>query len=87
MKKLLQAHGPKEKLANLGMAILEFADLTDGINIFAEECYILEGESAIILRDDDVFKRIEHVIDDNYKFPSVNRVVDDALGLIFKRRD
>ena len=34
MKRLLQAHVPKEKLANLGMAILEFADLTDGINIF-----------------------------------------------------
>ena len=42
----------------MGMAILEFAALTDGINIFAGTCYISEGESSIILRADKVVKRI-----------------------------
>ena len=32
-KKLLQAYVPEGKSANMGMAILEFSDLTDGINI------------------------------------------------------
>ena len=47
----------------------------------------MKGESAIILRSDEVFKRLEHVIYNNYELPSVNRVVDDALCLILKRRD
>ena len=34
-KKLLQANGPKEKSANLGMPILKFAAIIDGINIVA----------------------------------------------------
>ena len=79
-KKLLQAYDPKEKSANMGLAILEFATLTDGINIFADMCYILEGDSAIILRAGEVFKR-------RCKWPSVNSVVNDALGLILKRHD
>ena len=72
---------------NLGMVILWFADITDGIKVFAEMCYILEEGSALILRSDEVFKRLEHVIDDNYEWSSVKRVVDDALALILKRRD
>ena len=51
----------------MGMVILEFAALTGGIKCFAETCYILKGESAIILRAGEVFKKIEHVIDNNYK--------------------
>ena len=50
-------------------------------------CYILEGDSAIILRADEVFKILEHVIDNNYEWPPVNTVVYDDLGLICKRRD
>ena len=49
------------------MAILEFAAITDGMKYFAETCYILEGHSAIILITDEAFKRLEHVIDDNYE--------------------
>ena len=69
------------------MVILAFAAFTDGINIFAQTCYILEGESAIILRPDEIFKRLEHVIDGNYEWPSLNRVADNALGLNLRRRD
>ena len=69
------------------MAILEFAAITDGMKFFAETCYILEGGSEIIIRDYKVFKKLEHVIDNNYECPSVNRVVGDSLGLIIKRRD
>ena len=50
-------------------------------------CKILEERSEIILRSDEVFKRLEHVIDDNYEWSSVKRVVYDSLGLILKRRD
>ena len=44
-KKLLQAYGPEEKLANLGMLILEFAALTDGINIFQKMPHFGRGLS------------------------------------------
>ena len=83
---MLQAYVPEEKSANLGLEILEFSDLTDGIKIFVETCYILEGDSAIILIANEVFKRLEHVIYKNYKWASVNRVVDDYIGLIINRR-
>ena len=69
------------------MVILAFAALTDGIKIFAQLCYILEGEPAIILRSDEIFKRLEHVIDGNYKWPSLNRFADNALCLNLKRCD
>ena len=87
MKHLLQAYGHEGKSASLGMVILEFAGLTDSINIFTKTCFILEGDSEIILRADELFKRLEHVIYDNYEWPSVNRVIDYALGLILKIRD
>ena len=85
-KTLLQAYVPKEKSANLGMSILEFAVLTDGINIFPETCYILEGDSTTVLISVVFFNRLEHVIYDDYKHTSVNIVVDDSSGLIIKRR-
>ena len=85
--KSLQAYEPEEKWANLGMVILAFAALTDGIKIFAQLWYILEGEPAIILRSDEIFKRLEHVIDGNYKWPSLNRFADNALCLNLKRCD
>ena len=85
--KLLQAYDPKEKSYNLCLVILEFAALTDGINIVADMCYILEGVSAIILRSDEVLKRLEHVIEENYKWSLINRFFDDNLGQILKRRD
>ena len=69
------------------MTIMEFEVITGGINIFAETCYILERDSAIIFLADEFFKRLEHLIDDNYEWPSFNRVVDDSLGQIIKRRD
>ena len=84
---MLQTYIPKENSANLGIAILEFVALTDGINIFAETCYILEGDIEIILRSIEYFKRLEHVIYDNYKWSSFNIVVNDDLVLILKRRD
>ena len=67
MKKLLQEYGTEEKSSDMGMVILEFAALTGGIKKIAETCYILKGGSAIILRAGEVFKKIEHVIDNNYK--------------------
>ena len=56
-------------------------------SIFFRKCHILEGDSAIILISDEVFKMPEHVIDEKYEWPSVHRVVNDDLGLIMKWHD
>ena len=45
------------------------------------------GLSNIFFRANEVFKRLEHMIYDNYEWPQVNRFVDDTIGLILKRRD
>ena len=71
----------------LGITIMEFSALTDGISIFLETSYILEGDSKRVLISYEVFNSTEHAIDKNYKWSSVNRVFDDTLGLICKRRD
>ena len=47
----------------------------------------MEGGAEIILRDYEVFKRLERVVDNNYEWPSVNRVVGDSLDLIIKRSE
>ena len=69
------------------MVILEFTAFTDGINILKNLFYSLEGDSKNILRANEVFKRLEHAIDNNYEWPPVNRVFNDVIGLILKKSD
>ena len=54
--------------AALGMAILETKVVAVGGKTFAEGCYILEGDSCIILRAVKVLKRIVNTIQNNETF-------------------
>ena len=57
--------------------------MVDGVKIFAEEYYTLEGESCMILRAESVLKRIESRIGEGYRIPNLEASVDKALPYIF----
>ena len=52
---MLVAYGTEEKSANLGMAMIEVATVVDYGKAFAEACYTLEGDSAMVLREDMLY--------------------------------
>ena len=57
-------------------------------SIFLQKCATFwKGTQQYFFIANEFFKRLEHVIYDNYEWPQVNRFVDDTLGLILKRRD
>ena len=86
-KKMLIAYGTEEKAAHLGMAMIEIAAVVDYGKVFAETCYTLEGDSAVILRGSAVFKRLEDTIGRECELERVHKIVDDAFALIKSARD
>ena len=60
--RMLVAYGTEEKSANLGMAMIEVADVVDYGKAFAEACYTLEGDSDMILRGCVTLKWLEETI-------------------------
>ena len=53
----------EENKGKLGMAVLECAVVSSGGKTYTEGCYILEGDSCIILCAEAVFKDIERNIE------------------------
>ena len=81
--KMLHEFDPStEAKANLAMAIVELAAISGGLKAFVEACYTLEGDSCIILRALDVFKRIEKEISAGFDTPDLEAAVARAVGLI-----
>ena len=84
---MLLKYGTDENLARSGMVMLEIAAVTDYGKIFAESCYTLEGNSAVILRASSVFERLESTIGTQPPLLQVHSIVEKALELIVKSRD
>ena len=76
-------------LADLGMATIELAVVTQAGKSLAEGCYIFEGDDPIILRARKVFERIEDNIVTNFgtNEESLHDVANSALELILKARE
>ena len=81
-QKMIEEYSTIEKSSDLGMAMVEIAAVADHGKIFAESCYTLEGDSAIILRGSAVFDRLEESIEGECNITKVQFVVDKALDLI-----
>ena len=60
---MILEYGTEEKSAQLGMVMLEIAAVVDYGKCFAESCYTLEGDSAMILRGSAAFERLEATIE------------------------
>ena len=86
-KNMMLRYGTDENSARLGMAILEIAAVADYRKIFAESCYTLEGNSAIILRASSVFERLESTIGIQPPLLQVHNIVEKSLELIVNSRD
>ena len=84
---MLVEFGKGEKSAQLGMAMLEMAAVTDYGKNFAESCYTLEGDSAMILRGSAVFERLEETIGAECPLVKVNQIINSVLLLISQNRD
>ena len=69
------------------MAMVETAAVADFGKAFAEACYTLEGDSAMILRGFAVFRRLEETIGKECDLVNVRRVIDNAYQLICKGRE
>ena len=66
--------------------MLEIAAVVDYGKCFAESCYNLEGDSAIILKDSAVFERLETTIGTVFPLGKVHKIVDKVLELIMKSK-
>ena len=84
--KIMLKYGTEENSAALGMTMLESAAVVDYGKCFAESCYTLEGDSAMILRGSAVFERLEATIGNKCPLVKVHNVVDKALELILKSK-
>lgn len=82
MKMMREFDPTTEARANLGMAIVEIAAIAEGLKTFVEGCYTLEGDSCIILRALDVFKRMEAEIEAGFDTPGLEEAVARGVGLI-----
>ena len=56
------------KKAKLGMTFLELCVVADAGKVFCESCYMVEGDSCLILREENIFQRIKKTIENGY-FP------------------
>lgn len=76
-------------LADLGMATIELAVVSQAGKSLAEGCYIFEGDDPIILRARKVFERIEDNIGTNFgtNEESLRDAANSALELILKARE
>ena len=68
--------------AALAMAIVETASIASGLKTFAQGCYTFEGDSCIILRALDVFKRMEQYVENGFDTTGLKDAVDRALPMI-----
>ena len=84
---MILKYGTDKNSARLGMAMLEIAAVADYGKIFAESCYTLEGNSAVILRASSVFERLECTIGIQPPLLQVHNIIEKALELIVKHRD
>ena len=87
--KMLAKFSGDKNLGNLGMAVLECNVVAIGGKSYAEGCYILEGDSCIILRAESVFQRIEKNIkdDEDIDMNKLKDAVELAVDLISKGRN
>jgi len=51
-----------KRKAKLGMAFLEICAVVDAGKVFCESCYMVEGDSCIILKAEIILQRIEKTI-------------------------
>ena len=79
-------YGTEENSAALGMAMLESDAVVDYGKCFAESCYTLEGDSAMILRGSAVFEGLEANIGNKCPLIEIHNVVDKVLELILKSK-
>ena len=52
-----------DKKAKLGMVFLETCKDADAGKVFCESCYMVEGNSCLILRAESIFQHIEKTIE------------------------
>ena len=84
--KMMLKYGAEENSAQLGMAMIETAAVVDYGKCFAESCYTLEGDSAMVLRGSAVFERLETTIVKECPLDNVHKVIDRVVELINKSK-
>ena len=68
------------------MAFLEICAVANAGKVLCESCYMVEGDSCLILRAESIFQRIEKTIENGCFFPTLNGAVDKTLQCIMEER-
>ena len=61
------------------MAFLEICAVANAGKVLCESCYMVEGDSCLILRAESIFQRIEKTIVNGCFLPTLNSAVDKTL--------